>query len=202
MVLLKALDGSEIPIEAWDLHEQKVLKRFLRDGDSILQIGANIGTGCVTASKNHKLKRNVCVEANKDIIQTLESNVKKYAPNAEIIHGTITDDKNKVFMHVEGGNNADYGQTREDPGGMEVPRVPFSTITEGKIPFNVLYADCQGCFPLFIKEYCPTLDLMIFDADADKDYSNVIQCAEGQGLKRVYSKGEMRVYSRRDEAKG
>ena len=61
----------------WEYGEQLLLEKYLNKNDNILQLGGNIGGSCIMADKLlDKNNINICVEPNKEIINTNKN--KKY----------------------------------------------------------------------------------------------------------------------------
>ena len=170
----------------WELNEQKTLLKYVKDGDKILQLGGNIGASCITLDRERTLARNTCVEPNDDIVPILQKNVDTNANNVEVIHGIITNDVKNTYLHKGDGPNM-WGANiiEEKDGGQLVNMVSLDKLEEDKPAFNVLFADCEGCLPKFMKEYhSHEWDAIIYEPDFgdDVDYSIIQDIASINGL--------------------
>lgn len=62
----------------------------------MLQLGGNIGTPCMFASKHKKLSKNVCVEPSSTILSTLKKNTQGLG--TDVFHGIIADKCENVSL--------------------------------------------------------------------------------------------------------
>ena len=167
----KLLDanGKAIDNTRYECIEQELLSRYLKDGDRVLQLGGNVGTSCITASKAKKLACNVCVEPNSKILPMLKHNVKN--TGIRVVEGVISDTSDH---YLNAGADSLAARTEVCRGARcrktrrHVKSFPLSSV-EPPGKFNVLFMDCEGCAPLFIQEYgaelAKTLRLVILERD-------------------------------------
>lgn len=181
-------NGTSISNRDWEVAEQITLGTYLKDGDRVLQLGGNIGGSCITASKMFNLTRNTCVEPNPKIISTLRRNVSDTNANVEIVDAAVTDSSKSLFLD-EGtlnGPNSSGGMVKESQSEIPVNKVPLRVLENKGKAYNVLFADCEGCLPSFLKEYSyHPWDLVIYEPDQDADYAFVERHLKGLGMKKV-----------------
>lgn len=171
---LRNIAGDIIKNTDYEFEEQKLLHQYLEEGDNLLQLGGNIGTSCLLADKTANLKNNYCVEPSNKVIKTLKHNTSN--SNVNVIHGIIAENCSNKSLN---DNDHIGAQIENNKDGQSVKCTSLYDI-EPKNGFNVIFADCEGCFDDFIKTYQHRLkqypiDTIIYERDAtDKiNYENV-----------------------------
>jgi len=138
---------------SFELTEQNILLKTLIHGDRVLQVGGNIGTSCITANKIANLEINHCVEPQQHLLPILKYNIKQNNVNTTIIDGILTESTSDKKMST---NDGDVG-TFVSSGPVDNPSEKIKTYSLYDIKpdngYTYLFADCEGCFPEFIKEY-------------------------------------------------
>lgn len=190
---LKDVRGNIIQNTDWEFGEQAALVSHLQPNDRVLQLGGNIGASCIAAAKFMPSSLNVCVEPSDLIIPTLHENVSGCNGSVRVVHGIIADKcENKTLVGV-GGNASknDWGaQIRPDANGQ---KIKCFTLPDVSPPggFTMLFADCEGCLPEFIRNYgnelvnTHPLRTIIYERDADVDYSEVEAFCKTNGYKCI-----------------
>ena len=177
---LEDINGNIIENTSYEVSEQINLQDVLRDGDSVLQLGGNIGTSCMFASKHKKLSKNVCVEPSSTILNTLQKNTQGLG--IDIFHGIIADKCDNMTLQGAGtdtGHNDWGAYVSMDSLGQPISCTPLAAVSPN-VGFDVLFADCEGCLPDFINVYGeeihtkhPNLRSVIYERDGAVDYSGV-----------------------------
>jgi FkbM family methyltransferase len=146
-------DGDIIFNTSHEVKEQEILRDTLKDGDSVLQLGGNIGASCITASKVTNLTTNHCVEPQSSLIPVLKRNINANNSNSEVIHGIVSENcQNKKIS----SNDGDIGSfVKESAKTDEKNQVLCHSLhnIKPKNGYTYLFMDCEGCAPDFIKEY-------------------------------------------------
>jgi FkbM family methyltransferase len=175
---------SEISNKKWELNEQLGLIRYINSEDYVLQLGGNIGASCITVYKQCNPKRNVCVEPNNKLIPILTENINKHSKGIEIINGIITNSDKPNYLEYGEGPNLWGGNTlKKNKKAQLVKNIRLEDLEKEHQPFNVLFADCEGCLPIFLKEYHDHhWDLIIYEPDADVNYDIVEKIAKLNNL--------------------
>lgn len=181
----------------WEYKEQELLQKYLKKGDRILQLGANIGTSCIVADKllNSEKDSVYCVEPNKNIIEILEKNKKLNNSNFNIINGILTEtNNNKLDTRHDYPNKASAKISKD--GDMEINSLSLKNL---KIDFNVLFADCEGCLEKFIDEYediVKHLRLVIFEMDYKNEcnYDKIKSILEKHNFTKDFDDNYLCVY--------
>lgn len=168
---MKDMRGKKISNENHEYDEQKLIHKNIVEGDNVLQLGGNIGASCLLADKSVRLNTNYCVEPSDNVIPTLLNNTKN--TNVKVIHGIISENCGNKYLSTEESdisafitnNNTDNSNSKKQ----NINCISLSDI-EPKDGFNVIFADCEGCFEDFVKEYENKLteyplDTIIYERD-------------------------------------
>ena len=159
---LHDLKDNLITNKDYEVYEQILLYKYLEKKDSVLQLGANIGTSCILVDKVIK-GNNICVEPNLGLIPILKKNKEFNKAKFVIIDGIIS--KKKGMMLVESDDENKYGSFISKNEGKLVKNYDFNELNK-KYKFNVLFADCEGCLEGFFDEYPDSIksfDKIIFE---------------------------------------
>ena len=177
----------------WEYREQLLLEKYLNKNDNILQLGGNIGGSCIMAGKIlDKNNINICVEPNKEIIDTLQKNKKYTNSNYKIIDGAISDKNNLKLSTTSGTINDNYvASSVSNEGNIDIKSYPLKSIANIE-KINVLFADCEGCLESFIDEYeyfLKQIRLVIFEADHPHfcDYDKIKNIIRKNNFKEIES---------------
>lgn len=188
---VETLDGDLIRNRDTEYSEQEILAEISRDGDRMLQLGANIGTSCITAARSAAVSPVVCVEPFGGLMDTLSRNTAK-DPAIKLVHGVISSDvaacANMRMTEDSGG----YGsRTAPDAPGSAVQCHSLSSVSPPG-GFSVIFADCEGCFPGFLQEHAaelrtnhPHLRAVVYERDYAEvaDYGMVQRYLESEGFR-------------------
>lgn len=169
------LENELIENTSTELMEQLFLQQYIKPTDSVLQLGANIGTSCILVDKllNDK-KVNVCLEPIKEIYDVLVKN-KEYNDCGFIpVLGLLSNEKS-VKMNKHGSNLE--GSFVSKDGELDVTSLTLSEL-ESMVnsKFSVLFMDCEGCFIQVLNDFPEILkDLRMIIIEKDRlnelDYS-------------------------------
>mmetsp|Transcript_69886 Transcript_69886/g.167756 ORF Transcript_69886/g.167756 Transcript_69886/m.167756 type:complete len:472 (+) Transcript_69886:99-1514(+) len=155
--------------EVW---EQQALLRTLRPGESVLNIGGNVGTSCILIQKATESGRTFCVEPDMSLMPILRQNFADTSVESiEIVPGLITDSSHcpeGVAMH---GSQSDAASAVQDAGGSDerLPKVMeyggrryevqacyslqhIASLNNNRMT-SVIFADCEGCLPLIYQQF-------------------------------------------------
>jgi FkbM family methyltransferase len=106
---------------AYERSTIEVLCNFARDGDVLLDIGANIGYISATFLKNVPHSRVVAVDPQTGIQDLLHTNLSQFAPKRYSIHPVALSDHNgKDMFATTAGNTGDSFLTVDAPGAYPV----------------------------------------------------------------------------------
>jgi len=182
------LKGELLENLATERMEQLFLHEFVKPSDSVLQLGANIGTSCILVDKlldNRKM--NVCLEPIEEVFDVLVKN-KEYNDCGFIpVLGLLSSEKNvKIQKH---GKDLDSSFVSKD-GELGVNTYTLSeleSIINSK--FSVLFMDCEGCFIQVLLDFPEILDdlrMVIVEKDRihELDYSGCDEKLVGAGFKK------------------
>jgi len=158
-----------VPNIIWEHEEQYFLNKYLDKNDVVLQLGGNVGTSCIFVDKIVEQKdKQICVEPNLNIIKLLEENKRKNNGKFQIIDGVITN-KTNIYLDSKGYDDIEF-KTTDKRTDNQLKTYRLDSLGN----FNVIFADCEGCFVNFIKEYPEVLekiDKIIYEKDNIEDYS-------------------------------
>ena len=186
MFQLENLKQEIIPNTSFEYTEQKMLTELLRDGDRVLQLGANIGTSCIAAEKSNELSYNICVEPSDNLQEVLHANLERNrVKNTEVVHGVLGRECAKqgrryLDASFDTGNN-DWARSVsqiQTPGGQEVKCFELEDIAKGRGLPDVIAADCEGCLPELVASYPELIRharVLVFERDGAADYQNTFR---------------------------
>ena len=171
--------------------EQLFLQQYIKPTDSVLQLGANIGTSCILVDKliDNK-KMNVCLEPIKEVYDVLVKN-KEYNDCGFIpVLGLLSSEKSvKMNKHAKDLN----GSFVSKDGELDVTSYTLSEL-ESMInsKFSVLFMDCEGCFIQVLNDFPEILkDLRMIIIEKDRlhelDYSECDEKLTDSGFKIIES---------------
>jgi FkbM family methyltransferase len=169
------MNGCSILNTSTELEEQQMLYAHVKACDRVLQLGGNIGTSCITVYKllsENGRSHNVCVEPSNIVLPTLQKNKDINNAKFTILHGILTK-SDKELRLAEHGENLNASTITESEGSI-VNKFVFSELNDHH-KFNVIFADCEGCFPSFIDEFKDEfqhVETIIYEKDyeSSKDY--------------------------------
>ena len=169
------VNNKIIKNENWEYSEQKLLIKYLKKYDNVLQLGGNIGASCIMVDKIlNKNSINICVEPNNKIINTLEKNKKYHNSKFKIIYGVISDREGLKLSNKGESDKLNYWGSKITKDKGDIVKSYRLNNIENINKINVLFADCEGCLESFIDEYenfLKQLRLVIYEAD-QKDICN------------------------------
>ena len=194
------INGNLIKNEAWEYSEQKLLIKYLKKTDNVLQLGGNIGASCIIADKLLNINNiNICVEPNNKVINTLEKNKNYNNSKFKIIYGVISDRKGLKLSNEGESDKLNYWGSKITEGkGQLVKSFRLNNI-ENINKINILFADCEGCLELFIDEYehfIKQLRLVIYEADQSHlcNYKKIEQILKANNFKNIEVVGQNNVW--------
>lgn len=88
--------------------EARQIPRFMKDGDSILELGAGVGFISSLAGKRFKLSGITAVEANPQLIPTIKRNFELNKINGKILNCLCASRSGKAGLNVDSSGNADF----------------------------------------------------------------------------------------------
>eukprot|EP00435_Cladocopium_sp_Y103_P033025 s3492_g8.t1 len=159
------VDNGKEPIKNTkrELSEQLYLYAHMARDSRVLFIGGNIGTGCVLADKLLKEPaKSMCVEPSPNVVPILRQNQQK--------HGATFNILNKLLARPAQGNLSFVYRSMASriarPG--EVADFSVETVDMDLSSFNVLAADCEGCFCEIFRSFkeVAEMELVLLEEDA------------------------------------
>jgi FkbM family methyltransferase len=158
---IRHLNGERTSNRDYEYDEQKMLGAVLRPGDRTLQLGGNVGTSCIYASALHPdLGYNICVEPSDEVLPLLRRNIEEngMSGKVEVIHGAVLPEcreGQRLYLSTEADDVSNnnwsaflvHGGYAEERRGRPVRCVTVEEALRGRPPPDVIFADCEGCFP-------------------------------------------------------
>ena len=130
--------------------EQLMAARYIRETDTVLEIGANIGRNtCVIASLLNDDTRLVTLECCQEYVKQLQVNRDQNNFNFQIEASALS----KVGLMQQGWNTFLSGDGAIPAGYTKVNTITFSELeTKYNMKYNVLVADCEGALYQILKD--------------------------------------------------
>ena len=167
---VRHMDGKITTNREYEFTEQKMLGHVLRSGDRLLEIGANIGTSSIYAAKLvPDLEYHISVEPSTKVLPYLRRNLREnnVEDRIEVIDGAIfgTCSTSDLFLskpqdpehndwsaHLVAAEKASEG-SGSTHGFRPVKCVTLHEALKGRELPNVMFMDCEGCFPDLVASY-------------------------------------------------
>ena len=163
--------GREIRNTNHEAHEQYVVHRFLRPGDTVIEFGGGIGTNSIQINmslRGDAKSKHYVFEPQKELAELIRHNGSRHACKFNVVHGVLskatdvrvpvyTPDK-KTWIFVKADVNA--------PG----PVVP--SVTELPVHPTAIVADCEGCLLQILVDFPEILDrirMVYFENDGGRE---------------------------------
>jgi FkbM family methyltransferase len=138
----------------------EVLLKFARRGDSLLDIGANIGyvSACFLAKVPESTA--IAIEPQPDIVDLLHANLEQFGSRAQVVPVAISDRDGEGRLHIDPTNRgASRLISADNPRAAQVevwsPQRLFSTLRPAKI--DLLKIDVEGHEESIIRGFEPFL---------------------------------------------
>jgi len=177
---LKLLNEYGNPVNLnMEFIEQLLVKKYIKDTDKVLELGARYGSVSITTNKKLQDKKShYVVEPDKRVWECLENNMKMNNTDFNIIKGIVGNEK----CEVVGDGYATHTIKTEDT---QTECFPLPNVD-----FNVLIADCEGYLETFYDQYpelFDKLELVMFETDRPEacDYDKIIKGLLDRGFKQL-----------------
>lgn len=139
--------GNKIDHKSSERSEQEAIVRHIKSDDVVLELGPRYGT--TSALILDLAKDAVLIEPDETILMALVDNLRRAGHDDVKIFSGFLGDKDKFLSH-----DSYSSSIREEPCDL-CTRVKHITMKELEhnlqIKFNVIVADCEGCFPELVK---------------------------------------------------
>jgi FkbM family methyltransferase len=189
--------GKRINVKRIEAKEQQLAKKYIKNDDVVLELGARYGSVSVTINKILSCKTNqVVIEPDDRVWEALEINKKANNCDFTVVKGFLSNKKLGLTNLDDylGG----YGATFIENDDSNIPSFSLADVSKD-LKFNVLVADCEGFLETFFDEnpsFYDQLRMIIFEADyPDKcNYDKIRQTLTSKGFKKAYNDGHQNVY--------
>ena len=189
--------GKKIDYMKIERTEQLLAFKYVRQNDTVLELGARFGSVSCTVNKILNKKHNhVVVEPCCLVQEALSRNKIKNDCSFHIINGFIS---NKNLGLINQNKGKGYGTTFIDDNSSNIKIYNLKDIERKyDIRFNVLIADCEGFLERFFDEnpdFYKQLRLIIFEADYPEkcDYDKIRNMLIKYKFKKIIH-GHQNVY--------
>jgi len=139
--------AAELIFRLYERHELALIRRTLRPGLDVVELGAGIGvTGALLVKRLAAGRQLVLVEANQDLIPTLKENLRRQNSGAKVsvVHAAVAYEGSSIAFHQA----ADHIRSRVgsiDVATDVVPAISLDAIVrEHQLDRFVLVADIEG----------------------------------------------------------
>lgn len=159
--------NEKVNYNRYETREIELIKKFIKEDDVVLELGARYGGTSVAINQILKDKeKQVSVDPDQRIWESLETNKKNHNCQFMIIKGTISNKPQKIIKDSRKFDDKnDWATYTEECLTKEncCMNYPLPLLN-----FNVLVADCEGFLETFYdenKNIFPYLRLIIFEKD-------------------------------------
>ena len=187
-------NGAQINTNCFELQEQELAKKYIKENDVVLELGARYGSvSCAINSKLNCKTNQVSVEPDDRVWNALERNKKVNNADFHIVKGFIS---NKKLGLTELDSWIGYGTTSIVDENSKIPAYSLKEISDKyNLNFNVLVADCEGFLETFFDEnptLCDNLRLVIFEADCIEkcNYTKIKEMLRNKGFNNLLDGGQ------------
>lgn len=120
----------------------QVLLNLARDGDTLLDIGANIGYYSSVFLQRVKDSRVVCFEPQPGIVDLLKANTGQFAGRAEVYQFGLADQDGELRFHID---HANRGSSRISADGeLSIPVLDAAKVFAGLERVDLIKIDVEG----------------------------------------------------------
>ena len=131
-------------LKDYEMEEISLVKEYVKNSDSVLEVGACMGIlSCITSKKINKKNKHVVVEANPKLIDIINLNKKKNCCNFDVYNLALSNSKNVEFYinrtHVTGSSTRQLSDEK-----VVVPGISLYDLFYKYGPFTVLIMDIEG----------------------------------------------------------
>jgi len=168
-----------INIETVENIEQELAKKYIKENDKVLELGARYGSVSIITNKIIKDKNShYVVEPDKLVWDILYKNMINNNCSFNIIKGIIGNKKYKLV-----GNGYEKTSIEDDKGDIELFKIP-------NVDFNTLIVDCEGYLEIFYNEnknFFNKLNKIILECDRPDicNYDYVLNELKNKNFKTV-----------------
>lgn len=151
----------------YERHERYLIGKYIKESDSVLELGACIGVVSLTIGSylSDKTKQ-VSVEANPEVFGLLEEN--KSTNNGHFYVEKCIVSKEKNVQFYTGGEEFLASSTMGAGESIIVEGKTFDSLVETYFPFNVIIMDIEGGELEFFKSFeLPDIRLIIWEYHED-----------------------------------
>ena len=162
--------NEKVNYNRYETREIDLIKKFIKEDDVVLELGARYGGTSVAINQILKDKeKQVSVDPDQRIWESLETNKKNHNCQFMIIKGTISNKPQKIIKDSRKFDDKnDWATYTEECLTSESWENCCMNYPLPLLNFNVLVADCEGFLETFYdenKNIFPYLRLIIFEKD-------------------------------------
>lgn len=197
---IKDEHGNSVDIARREVAEQGLARKYIQEGDVVLELGARYGSVSCIINSNLKVKTNqVVVEPDERVWGALERNREANHCEFHILKGFIS--RKKLGLTNLDAYHGGYAATSIEDATTKIPSMTLEEVQElYGLKFNVLVADCEGFLERFFDEnphFYDSLRLILFEADYPEkcNYDKIRRTLKAKGFKKI-EEGHQNVWKR------
>lgn len=183
-------NGNIIDYMTLERSEQVLADAHITSDSKILELGGRYGAvSCVANNKLEDPTQHLVVEPDKNVLGALRKNRKTHNSYFNIYPGVVSN--KSLYINYDG-----YGTTAREQGSHKILTISLQELIDMyKIEFNTIIADCEGCFPTFVREnpeFIKKIKLILLERDqlSQDEYAFVDNFLTENGFKLVDSKAD------------
>ncbi len=181
-------NGNIIDHMVFERDEQIMADTHITPDSKILELGGRYGTvSCIANNKLDDPTQHVVVEPDINVLQSLKKNSNTHNSYFQIYPGVVSN--KPLYINYKG-----YGTSVGVEGSEKISTISLQDlINMYKINFNTIIADCEGCFPTFIREnpeFVKGINLILLERDqsSPEEYDFVSNFLTDNGFKLIDSR--------------
>lgn len=189
--------GREIRNTNHEAHEQFVVHRFLRPGDTVIELGGGIGTNSIQINLSLRgiaRSRHYVFEPQKQLADLIRQNGRRHDCRFTVIHGVLSKSQGvRVPEFTPERREWIYVRADADASGPVVP-----SITRLPIVPTAIVADCEGCLLQVLTDFPEILDsirMVYFENDGGRQVlQGVRDILQARGMHQIVNTSHHKLF--------
>lgn len=189
--------GREIRNTNHEAHEQYVVHRFLRPGDTVLELGGGIGTNSIQINlslRGAAKARHYVFEPQRELAELIRRNGARHGCKFHVVHGVLSKTEGvRVPAYTPDRKTWIFVKADVNASGPEVP-----SVTRLPVRPTAIVADCEGCLLQVLRDFPEALDeirMVYFENDGGRQVLHGIRdLLHARGMTQVVDTNHHKLF--------